>query len=167
LTPSARPESRADPLDTSLLFDVFALNQAVGRLLASAMRDGPLTPSEYAVYSAIFELESASPTALSARLGMRLTTFMDHLRLVEGRGHARRLRNPRDGRSYLVTLTASGLEAHRAANHRFEAAHAALVAGLEGGETAAKRALGRIRRAAEAALAAEAVSPRRPVGRAG
>src|SRR5207247_2060985 len=104
------------------------------RLLASAMRDGPLTPSEYAVYSAIFELESASPTALAGRLGMRLTTFMDHLRLVEGRGHARRLRNPRDGRSYLVTLTAGGLDAHRAANRQFEAAYAAFIAGLDGGE---------------------------------
>jgi len=167
VTASAKRESQAEPLDTSLLFDVFALNQAVGRVLASAMRDGPLTPSEYAVYSAIFELESASPTALAGRLGMRLTTFMDHLRLAEGRGHARRHRNPRDGRSYLVTLTASGLEAHRAANRRFEAAYSAVIAGLDGGEAAAKRALGRIRGAAEGALMLEAVSPRRPVGRAG
>jgi DNA-binding MarR family transcriptional regulator len=154
-------------MDTSLLFDVFALNQAVGRLLASAMRDGPLTPAEYAVYSAIFELESASPTALAGRLGMRLTTFMDHLRLVEARGHARRLRNPRDGRSYLVALTASGLDAHRAANREFEAAYAAFIAGLDGGEAAAKRVLGRIRGAAETALARETISPRRPVGRGG
>ena len=42
---------------TSLLFDVFALGQSVGRLLSAAMRDGPLTPAEYAVYSAMFELE--------------------------------------------------------------------------------------------------------------
>ena len=81
-------------LGTSILFDVYALNQAVARLLAGAMRDGPLTPAEYAVYSAIFELESATPTELAARLGMRLTTFMDHLRLIEGRGHARRLPHP-------------------------------------------------------------------------
>ena len=31
---------------TSLLFEVFATSQAVGRLLAAAMRGGPLTPSE-------------------------------------------------------------------------------------------------------------------------
>jgi len=53
------PAPRRDPLDTSLLFEVFALNQAVGRFLADAMREGPLTPAEYAVYSAMFELESA------------------------------------------------------------------------------------------------------------
>jgi DNA-binding MarR family transcriptional regulator len=160
-----------DPLDTSLLFDVFALNQAVGRFLASAMRDGPLTPAEYAVYSAIFELESATPTALAARLGMRLTTFIDQLRLVEARGHARRLRHPRDGRSYLVTLTAAGFEAHRAANRQFEAAFSAFSAALGGGEAAAKRALRMIRDAADAALAGETVAvetvSREPGGRAG
>ena len=77
------PDGGADALDgpaTSLLFDVFALHQAVGRFLQEAMRAGPLTPAEYAVYSAIFELEAASPTRVAARLGMRLTTFVDRLR---------------------------------------------------------------------------------------
>jgi DNA-binding MarR family transcriptional regulator len=156
-----------DPLDTSLLFDVFALNQAVGRMLAGAMRDGPLTPAEYAVYSAIFELESATPTALAARLGMRLTTFMDQLRVFEARGHARRLPNPRDGRSTLVTLTATGLEAHRSANRQFETAYQAFADRLVGGEAPAKRALAAIRAAAESAVAGERVSPRRSVDRVG
>lgn len=158
------PAERRDPLDTSLLFDVFALNQAVGRLLASTMLDGPLTPAEYAVYSALFELESATPTALSARLGMRLTTFMDQLHVIEERGHARRMPNPRDGRSWLVTLTAAGLAAHREANLRFEAGYAAFAAELGVGEALAKRALAEIRGAAERALA---VSPRPSRGRVG
>ena len=138
-------------LDTSLLFDVFALNQAVARLLADAMRPGPLTPAEYAVYSAIFELESATPTALSARLGMRLTTFMDQLRMIEERGHARRMRNPRDGRSQLVTLTAAGLAAHREANRLFESAYDRFADALGVGQALAKRALAEIREAAERA----------------
>jgi DNA-binding MarR family transcriptional regulator len=162
-SPEGSP-ARPDPLDTSLLFEVFALNQSVGRFLAEAMREGPLTPSEYAVYSAIFELESATPTALAARLGMRLTTFVDQLRLVESRGHARRLPNPRDGRSQLVTLTAAGLEAHRAANRLFEAAYAAFLDELGGDEAPAKRVLAAVRGAAERALA---VSPRRSADRAG
>ena len=143
---------QGDPLGTSLLFDVFALNQAVGRLLAGAMRDGPLTPAEYGVYSAVFELESATPTVLAARLGMRLTTFMDHLRLMEARGRARRLGHPSDGRSYLVTLTAAGLAAHRAANLQFEGAYRAFAARLAGGEEPAKRALAAIRDAADGAF---------------
>lgn len=154
---------------TSILFDVFALSQAVGRLLAAAMRDGPLTPSEYAVYSAVFELEAASPTQLAARLGMRLTTFMDQLRLLEARGHARRIAHPTDGRSYRVVLTAAGREAHRAANRRFEVAARVFGTCLPDGEAAAKAGLLAVRTAAEAALAelAGTPSPRRLAGRAG
>jgi DNA-binding MarR family transcriptional regulator len=157
------------PLRTSLLFDVFALGQSVGRLLSEAMREGPLTPAEYAVYSAIFELEAASPTALSARLGMRLTTFMGQLRAIEGRGHAARVDNPADRRSYRVVLTAAGLEAHRAANRAFERADAAFRAGIPEGEGPAKAALRTIRQAADAARGdlESGVSRRPRVGRAG
>jgi DNA-binding MarR family transcriptional regulator len=151
------------------LFDVFALNQAVGRLLASAMRGGPLSPAEYAVYSAMFELESATPTALASRLGMRLTTFMDQLRVAEERGHARRMPNPSDGRSLLVTLTAAGLAAHREANRLFEAAYESFAAELGGSEEPAKQALASIRGAAERAMLEPLarVSPRPSRGRAG
>jgi DNA-binding MarR family transcriptional regulator len=147
-------DESAAGFDTSLLFDVFALNQAVGRLLAETMRDGPLTPSEYAVYSAIFELEAASPTQLAARLGMRLTTFVDHLRAIEQRGHARRLPHPTDRRSYRVVLNAAGLEAHRAANAKFERAHAAFEAELGREAAAAKSALQGVRSAANRATVA-------------
>jgi DNA-binding MarR family transcriptional regulator len=155
--------------DTSLLFDVFALGQSVGRLLSEAMRQGPLTPAEYAVYSAIFELEAASPTRLAARLGMRLTTFVDQLRLIERRGHAARLDNPTDRRSYRVVLTTVGREAHRAANRQFEAADARFRALLPDGEQPAKAALRAIREAAEAArtVSASGLSPRRHAGRGG
>ena len=89
---SDSPGLRApDPMATSLLFDVFALNQAAGRLLGGVLAEGPLSPSEYALYSAIFELEAASPTVLAERLGMPLTTLVDRLREVEARGHARRI----------------------------------------------------------------------------
>lgn len=158
---------------TSLLFDVFALGQSVGRLLDDAMRAGPLTPTEYAVYSAIFELEAASPTQLAARLGMRLTTFMDRLHQLEARGHAARSGHPTDRRSYRVVLTARGLEAHRAANRLFELADSAFRAHLPDGEAAGKSALLGIRSAADAARMSlrqddgPAVSPRQPVGRAG
>ena len=156
---------RAGALGTSLLFDVFSLNQAVGRLLAETMRDGPLTPAEYAVYSAIFELEAATPTQLAARLGMRLTTFMDQLRQLETRGHARRLAHPTDRRSYRVVLSSEGLAAHRAANRLFERAHAAFATEL-GDEADARAALDRVRGAALRARA-ELASPRQSVGRAG
>ncbi len=162
MTSSGRRGSRADPLDTSLLFEVFALNQAVGRFLADAMRDGPLTPAEYAVSSAIFELESATPTVLAGRLGMRLTTFMDQLRTLERRGHAGRLAHPTDRRSYRVVLTADGLAAHRAANRLFEAAHAAYVAALGAGEVRPRQVLRAMREAADRARPRAVAASRRP-----
>ena len=162
-------------METSLLFDVFALNQAVGRMLADAMRDGPLSPSEYAVYSAIFELEAASPTELASRLGMRLTTFIDQLRMVESRGHARRIPHPTDGRSYRVTLTADGLATHRAASVLFESVADRFAAELGDVEERASAALRAMRAAADTARARpsahaerlEPVSLRRPAGPGG
>ena len=159
--------------ETSLLFDVFALNQRVGRLLDSAMAQGPLSPSEYAVYSAIFELEAASPTTIAERLGMPLTTLMDRLREIEARGHSRRLPNPLDGRSYRVTLGVDGQAAHRAANRDFEKAVALVRECLAGEEPAARaaiRALGGAVEAADGALSvglSSGLSLRRSDGRAG
>ena len=146
-------------MQTSLLFDVFALNQAVGRLLSRAMAGGPLGPRDYALYSAIFELEAVPPTELASRLGMPLTTLMDVLAELERRGHAWRIPNPRDGRSYLVVLTAEGLAAHRGANRRFEVAYAAFVDALPDGPAAAKAAFADVRRAVEAAAAAFEEAP--------
>jgi DNA-binding MarR family transcriptional regulator len=163
MTDPHAPAHRPDPLDTSLLFEVFALNQSVGRFLADAMREGPLTPAEYAILSAVFELEAATPTALAARLGMRLTTFIDHLRVLERRGRARRIPHPTDRRSYRVVLTTDGLAAHRAANRQFEAAHAAFVEELGGGTVRARQVLRAMREAADRAASASASSPsRRP-----
>ena len=156
---------------TSLLFEVFALNQSVGRLLGGAMAGGPLTPAEYALYSAIFELEAASPTAIADRLGMPLTTLVDRLREAEARGHARRLPNPADRRSHLVVLSASGLAAHADANRLFERAHRAVVDALPEPESNARGNLGNVRAAIETAIEtvldpAPPISPRRSAGRA-
>src|SRR4051812_38047590 len=98
---------------TSLLFDIFSLNQALGRLLDGYMARSPLTPSEYAFYSAIFETESITPTALAQRLGMPLTTVMDHLARLVQRRHVARMPDPDDRRATRVVLSAEGMAAHR------------------------------------------------------
>lgn len=162
----------ADLAGTSLLFQVFALNQAVGRLLDDAMRDAPLQPAEYAVSSAIFELGAATPTALAARLGMRLTTFMDRLRAFERRGFAHRIAHPNDRRSYRVALTPEGLAAHRAANLAFEAGNRAFERELGGEVMSARATLLALRAAADGAragrrAASKGVATRPSAGRAG
>jgi DNA-binding MarR family transcriptional regulator len=155
---SGEDEPAGEAPATSLLFDVFATNQAVARLLAAAMRESPLSPHEYAVYSAIFELEAATPTALATRLGMPLTTLADQLRAIEVRGHTARLPNPTDRRSYRVVLTAPGREAHRAANAGFEAAHRAFTEALPEGEGRPRLGLLDIRAAADHAANAATVT---------
>lgn len=115
----------------SLLFDVFALGQQVRQLLVAALAGAPLDPQEYAVASAVFEDEAPTPTKVARRLGMPLTSAMEHVSSLERRGLLRRFPNPRDGRSYLVTLTAAGRRAHRKTNERFEVAYAQVVRALD------------------------------------
>ena len=147
---SADARSRPDP-PTSLLFDIFALNQATGRMLDAYMSQSPLTPAEYAFYSAIFETESITPSALAERLGMPLTTVMDHVARLERRRHISRWTDPEDRRATRVVLTADGLAAHRAANRSFERAHQAFEVALGIDQASAQESLARVREAVEEA----------------
>jgi DNA-binding MarR family transcriptional regulator len=142
-------ESLSSP---SLFFEVYALNHAIGRLLVVAMAGSPLTPEEYAIYSAVFEDERITPTRMARRLGMPLTTLMDHIARLEARGHARRTVSATDRRATTVNLTATGLAAHREANRSFERAYALFVRALTVDEAAATSSLAVIRDAVESAI---------------
>jgi DNA-binding MarR family transcriptional regulator len=113
--------------DISLLFDVFVVHQRLRSLLARALAGTELRADEYAVYSVLFERGSLTPTQLAASLAMPVTTILDYLRVMTRRGHIQRARNPADGRSYKVALTADGLNAHR----RTSAVWNVAVRGLE------------------------------------
>jgi DNA-binding MarR family transcriptional regulator len=128
----------------SLLFDVFVLEQRIDSLLRVAMAGSPLRPEDYAVYSVVFEEETVTPTAMAAELSMPLTTVMDYLRVMGSRGHIRKLPNPNDGRSYLVTLTSAGRKAHRDAGLLFETAYRAFVRALPQGEGKARRQIAQL-----------------------
>jgi len=133
----------------SLFFDLFVLGQRVRELLAVAMATSPLRADEYAIYSVVFEDEAVSPTSMAAQLAMPLTTVVDAIRTMERRGHARRMPNPRDGRSYLVVLTGEGLRAHADAHDRFDVAYQAFVAELAEGAPTARRNIAQLLVAAE------------------
>ena len=148
MSPDEQPVS-----SPSLFFEVYALGQAVRRLLTTAMASSPLTPEEYAIYSAVFEDESLTPTRMARRLGMPLTTAMDHIARLEARGHARRTVSASDRRATLVSLTAGGLAAHRAANYSFERAYEDFLAELRLNEMDATKTLVNLREAVEEALA--------------
>jgi DNA-binding MarR family transcriptional regulator len=90
---------------------VFALGQQLGSLLAKAMVDAPLRPPEFAVYSALRLEQPTTPSQLAKTLGMRATTLSSHLAKMSAAGHLARMPNPGDGRSSLISLTASGVRA--------------------------------------------------------
>jgi DNA-binding MarR family transcriptional regulator len=136
----------------SVLFDVFVTTQRVRQLLDLALAGGPLSPDEYAVYSAIDELGPLSATALSRTLGMPLTTVSDYVRALLDHGHATRRRDPRDRRAWLLSLTAEGEAAHRATAVLFEEAIGNVVAAMTVSEADARRALLAIGDACEGAL---------------
>jgi DNA-binding MarR family transcriptional regulator len=90
---------------------VFAISQQLGALLTQTMRDAPLKPGEFAVYSALRLEQPATPTRLAHVLGMPATTMSSVLRKMTDAGHLTRVPNPADGRSSLVELTVVGEEA--------------------------------------------------------
>jgi DNA-binding MarR family transcriptional regulator len=90
---------------------LFALHQQLAGLLAQAMTRAPLSPADFAVYSALRLIEPTTPTELAATLGMRATTLSSVLAKMEQLAHLRRQRNPADGRSRVISLTDAGRQA--------------------------------------------------------
>jgi DNA-binding MarR family transcriptional regulator len=154
---SAPDEWRPQAEHLSILFDVFALGQRVRTLVALAMRDAGIRPDEYAAYSVLFESGPVTMTEMARELGMPVTTAADFVRAMQARGHVRRERHPDDGRAYLLSLTRTGLAAHRQASGCFQAAAQALTREMGGrSEKAARATLQSL--TASAARAAESLS---------
>jgi DNA-binding MarR family transcriptional regulator len=83
------------------------------------MADAGLRSDDFAIYSAVLATGPLTISQLAQMLGMPLTTVSDYVRAMATRGHALRLRNPADSRSYLVSLTEEGIAAHHAARVGF------------------------------------------------
>jgi DNA-binding MarR family transcriptional regulator len=156
-------EWRPDPdRHLSLLFDVFALGQRTRTLVALAMSGCELRPDEYAAYSVVFETPKITMTALARELGAPVTTAADYVRAMQRRGHVRREGHPTDSRSYVLTLTAAGRRAHRAASTAFQRAHRALATALAPTREADARAgLAELIEATDRAIATLTPAPKR------
>lgn len=87
---------------------VHAISQLTGRLMSMHMAGSGLTPNDFAVYSVIHVEERITPSALAQIVGLPATTLSYVIRRMEDLGDVRRVRNPDDGRSVLVELTAKG-----------------------------------------------------------
>lgn len=138
--------------DLSILFELFVVSQRVSTVLKDAMGESPLTPAEYALYSLVFDTGGATPTDLSRRMGMPVTTVLDQLKEMESRSHIQRSPNPRDGRSYLVSLTRSGLQVHRQAGDDFNEAMDRISKHLRVDESQIRHTLDALGEATDAAI---------------
>src|SRR6266542_1909047 len=133
----------------TVLFEVFWAHQKRERLIEQALAGTDLPPEDYPLYVLIGAEGPWTPTRLAARLGMPLSTTIFRVKRLEARGHAERVPNPDDGRSFLIRLTPKGQELLDVARPAFrdyaEAVEARLgrahVDALKSGLTALREAI--------------------------
>jgi DNA-binding MarR family transcriptional regulator len=106
----------------TVLLDVFMTNQKRQRLIETALAGTDLPPEDYPFYVIVGAEGPWTPTELAQRLQMPLTTVLFRLKRLERRGHAERVPNPSDGRSFTIRLTPSGRRLLRNARPKFRAA---------------------------------------------
>jgi len=130
----------ADAGPETILFDVFLTNQRREAMIARALEGTGLPPGDYPLYVFVGAEGPWTPTGLAARLGMPLSTVLFRIGRLERRGHAERTKNPEDGRSFLIGLTAEGRRLLAVARPAFRAYAEAVDALLGPERLAALRA---------------------------
>jgi len=94
----------------TILFEVFWTQQKRKQLVETALSGTGLPPEDYPFYVMIGAEGPWTPTGLAERLLMPLSTVLFRFKRLERRGHAERVPNPADGRSFLIRLTPDGQE---------------------------------------------------------
>jgi DNA-binding MarR family transcriptional regulator len=105
--------------DVDVTFLVWLTSRATSDLLDSALAPAGLDSDEFAIYSILTAAPLITPTELARWMAAPPTTVSSYVKRFEARGHVARERNPADGRSYRLELTAAGRRAHRAAAELF------------------------------------------------
>jgi DNA-binding MarR family transcriptional regulator len=103
----------------SVLFDLYVAFQLTAQLLDRELAGAKVPVEDFAIYSALVHYERATPTQLAQHLGMPLSTLLFRFGKIESRGHGVREKNPRDGRSWLLRLSARGRRAYDLTRPRF------------------------------------------------
>ena len=134
-----------------MVLQFFLAAQPVGRLVERAIRKSGMSASDYAILSAIDELEPVTPADVARLTGMPRPTLSATIERLTRAGHLRRRKNPRDGRSYTLALSARGRRAKAENGAALLEAEKQLAARLPHPERATAL-LADLRVAAEAAL---------------
>jgi DNA-binding MarR family transcriptional regulator len=103
----------------NVLFDVWLVSRATTAAIDEVIRESGLDADEFAVYSVLATRDGMTPTELARWMCAPPTTVSSYVKRFEGRGHAERVVNLDDRRSYRVCLTPAGRRAHRHAGQLF------------------------------------------------
>jgi DNA-binding MarR family transcriptional regulator len=144
----------------TILLDVFLTNQHRKRMIEAALAQTELPAEDYPVYVLVGAEGPWTPTGLARRLEMPLSTTLFRLGRLERRGHAERVPNPDDRRSYLIRLTQEGEQLLGRARPAFRD-YATAVEGRLGADRveALRAALEELRQAVAAELEERGAAP--------
>ena len=144
----------------TILFEIFWTQQKRKRLIEAALAGVDLPPEDYPFYVTIGADGPLTPTGLAEILELPLSTVAFRVKRLERRGHAERIDNPADGRSYLVRLTPDGRSLLSKARPGFRSYAEAVEARLGSSKTGALReSLIELRDAIDEELAVRSPAP--------
>jgi DNA-binding MarR family transcriptional regulator len=115
---------------SNVLFDTWLTARAAIALLDDELAGTGLDAEDFAVYSVLRQAGEISPGELARWMSAPATTVSSHVKRLVARGHIRQVPHPEDRRSYRITLTPAGHDAHTAAARHFQSALAAVEAAL-------------------------------------
>ena len=101
-------DARELSANAALLQELYSAGALVGMLVTEELRAAGVSPQPFSFLGWIALLQPVTPGALAAETGMPATTIRDYVRRLTDRGDVRKVRNPADGRSYHLVLSAKG-----------------------------------------------------------
>jgi DNA-binding MarR family transcriptional regulator len=115
----------------AILNEVYSTGMLMGVLVADELEAHGISVRLFSFLSWVQLLEPVTPGELATETGMPATTIRDQIRELVERGDVRKRRNPEDGRSYLLELTAQGRRLAESGRPALRAALARLEPHLE------------------------------------
>ena len=92
----------------NVLLELHSTDRVVRTLVYEELARRGLAPNLLAILALIDIHQPVTPTQLALETGVRPTTLRDMVGDMIDRGHVRRVDNPDDGRSHLLTVTPAG-----------------------------------------------------------
>ena len=96
------------PLDGQLCFSLYATTIAVNRLYKPMLDKLGLTYPQYLVLSTLWEDDGLPVSGIADRLSLDSSMITPLLKRLEAAGFVKRVRNPKDERQVIVSLTSKG-----------------------------------------------------------